>query len=127
MPLPSGISRRGYQLFRDMVRARAAFLIRMSSRLYLYTLEEKPLQRFREGVVYYWPEKERDKGRPPLKVRLLRVRGRQADVWLLTNILDRHELSHKTASQIYRWRWKNEIFQRQSYSSDRLYQFAIAA
>jgi Transposase DDE domain len=98
----------GYQLFRDMVRARASFLIRMSSRLYLYTLEEKPLQRFRESVVYYWPENERDKGRPPLKVRLLRVRGRKADVWLLTSILDRQELSHKTAGQIYRWRWKNE-------------------
>jgi hypothetical protein len=98
----------GYQLFCDLVRAQAAFLIRMSSRVYLYTLEEKPLQRFREGVFYYWPENERAKGRPPLKVRLLRVRGRQADVWLLTNILDRQQLSHKSAGQIYRWRWKNE-------------------
>jgi hypothetical protein len=98
----------GYQLFRDIVRARASFLIRMSSRLCLYTLEERPLEHFREGVFYYWPKHERDKGRPPLKVRLLRVRGRKADVWLLTNILDRQQLSHKSAAQIYRWRWKNE-------------------
>ena len=45
---------------------------------------------------------------PPLQVRLLRVRGRKADVWLLTNLLDRHQLSHKTAAQLYRWRWRNE-------------------
>lgn len=98
----------GYHLFRDIVRAQASFLIRMSSRLCLYTLEERPLKYFREGVFYYWPEKERDKGRPPLKVRLLRVRGHKADVWLLTNILDRQQLSHKNAAQIYRWRWKHE-------------------
>jgi hypothetical protein len=98
----------GYHLFRDIVRAQASFLIRMSSRLCLYTIEERPLERFREGVFYYWPEKERDKGRPPLKVRLLRVPGHKADVWLLTNILDRQQLSHKNAAQIYRWRWKHE-------------------
>jgi hypothetical protein len=98
----------GYDLFRDIIDAPASFLIRMSSRLYLYTLEQKPLERFREGIVYYWPEKMRDRGEPPIKARLLRVRGDKADVWLLTNILDRQHLSHKTAAQIYRWRWKNE-------------------
>jgi hypothetical protein len=97
----------GYELFRDIMKAHS-FLIRMSSRIYLYTLEERPLERFREGIVYYWPENMRDQGKPPLKVRLLRVRGHQADVWLLTNILDRRQLSHKTAAQIYRWRWRNE-------------------
>jgi Transposase DDE domain len=98
----------GYQLFRDILRARASFLIRMSSRLYLYTLKEKPLPRFREGLVYYWPKHERDKGQPPLRLRLVRVRGKKADVWLLTNVLDRQQLSRKAVGQIYRWRWKNE-------------------
>jgi hypothetical protein len=41
-------------------------------------------------------------------VRLLRVRGKKADVWLLTNVLERQQLSRKTAAQIYRWRWRNE-------------------
>jgi hypothetical protein len=98
----------GYQLYRDIVRAGASFLVRMSSRIHLYTLEHRPLQRFREGVVYYWPKHERERGRPPLKMRLLRVRGGKADVWLLTNILDRQALSHKVAAQMYRWRWQNE-------------------
>jgi hypothetical protein len=98
----------GYELFRDILRARGSFLIRMSSRLCLYTLQNRPLETFREGIVYYWPEKMREKGKPPIKARLLRVRGEKADVWLLTSILDRQKLSHKSAAQIYRWRWRNE-------------------
>ena len=33
--------------------------------------------------------------------------GKKADVWLLTN-LDKKELPRRRASQIYRWRWRNE-------------------
>jgi hypothetical protein len=98
----------GYDLFCAILQAPASFLVRMSSRAYLYTLEERPLQRFREGIVYYWPGDVRRAGKPPLKVRLLRVRGNKADVWLLTNVLDRQQLSRKTAATIYRWRWRNE-------------------
>ncbi len=46
----------GYELFRDIVKANGSFLIRMSSRVYLYTLEKRPLENFREGIIYYWPE-----------------------------------------------------------------------
>jgi len=98
----------GYDLFADILQAQASFLVRLSSRAYLYTLKELHLKRFREGTVYYWPGKECLKGRPPLKLRLLRIRGKKADVWLLTNVLDRKQISHKVASKIYRWRWKNE-------------------
>ena len=36
------------------------------------------------------------------------MKGGHVDVWLLTNVLDSQQLSHATAAQIYRWRWKNE-------------------
>jgi hypothetical protein len=98
----------GYELFSDIMVAEASFLVRLSSRAYLYTEKEVPLERFREGLVYYWPEHMRDKGLPPLKLRLLRVRGKKCDVWLLTNVLQREQLSHKLAGQLYRWRWRNE-------------------
>jgi hypothetical protein len=39
---------------------------------------------------------------------LLRVKGKKADVWLLTSVLDRQQLSRSTAGQVYRWRWRNE-------------------
>jgi hypothetical protein len=98
----------GYDLFAAILRAPAAFLVRLSSRAYLYTERAVPLGRFREGLVYYWPEKARDRGLPPIQARLLRVRGPKADVWLLTSVLDRKQLSHRVAAQVYRWRWRNE-------------------
>jgi hypothetical protein len=98
----------GYELYQAIMQAQAGFLMRMSSRACLYTSEQVPLDRFREGLVYYWPKNMSDRGKPPLRCRLLRVRGKKADVWLLTNILDRNELSRKDAGRLYRWRWRNE-------------------
>jgi len=98
----------GYYLYEAIVRAQAGFLMRMSSRACLYLTKEVPLERFREGLVYYWPQHMRDQGKPPIRARLLRIRGKKGDVWLLTNILDRQQLSRSTAAQLYRWRWRNE-------------------
>ena len=100
----------GYDLFCSITQkpASASFLVRLSSRAYLYTDESLPLERFREGLVWYWPGKARDAGLPPLRLRLLRIRGKKVDVWLLTNVLDNKQLSHPLARQIYRWRWRNE-------------------
>jgi hypothetical protein len=97
----------GYDLYRSILEARAAFLMRMSSRVHLYTESNVPLERFREGWVHYWPTHVQDKRLPPLRLRLIRIRGKKADVWLLTN-LDKKELPRRRASQIYRWRWRNE-------------------
>jgi hypothetical protein len=103
----------GYDLYRDILRAGASFLVRLSSRTCLYTLTHIPVRSLRESLVYYWPRKAREQGKPPLLVRLLRVKGPKADVWLLTNVLDRQQISHKTAAQLYRWRWRNEGLFRQ--------------
>ena len=98
----------GYDLFEAITRAGAGFLVRLSSRSHLYTPELVDLERFEQGLVYYWPKAAREAGRPPLLVRLLRVRGKKADVWLLTNVLEREQLGHPVAAQVYRWRWRNE-------------------
>ena len=98
----------GYDLFAAITRAGAAFLVRLSSRSHLYTADGVDLEKFEEGPVYYWPGPARDAGRPPLPARVLRVRGKKADVWLLTSVLEREQLSHKAAAQVYRWRWRNE-------------------
>lgn len=98
----------GYDLFAAVLRAQASFLVRLSSRAYLYTQEQLPLARFREGLVYYWPQAAQRRGLSPIQARLLRVCGKKGDVWLLTSVLDRKQLSRKTAARIYRWRWRNE-------------------
>jgi hypothetical protein len=99
----------GYELYAAILAAKASFLVRLSSRSRLYKDGAVRLERFRQGLVYYWPEKTaQDQGKPPLQVRLLRVRGPKADVWLLTNVLNPRELNHRQIAQLYRWRWRNE-------------------
>jgi hypothetical protein len=97
----------GYDLYRSILNSGAAFLMRMSSRAHLYSESNVPLTRFREGWVHYWPDHAQEKRRPPLRLRLVRVRGKKVDVWLLTN-LAKSELPRHRASLIYRWRWRNE-------------------
>lgn len=104
----------GYELFNDILESEHSFLVRLSSRSCLFTLNQVRLDRFREGQAYYWPDNSARKKRlPPIKGRVLRVTGKKGDVWLFTNILDRHELSRKNAAQVYRWRWRNEGLFRQ--------------
>jgi hypothetical protein len=101
---------RGYELARQIIEAGASFLVRTSSKVWLYVDEETPLKTFSEGIVYYWPEYLQKREEPPLKLRLIRVRSdeRKHDVWLLTNVLDCQRLTVAMASQFYRWRWENE-------------------
>ena len=95
----------GYDLFTDILNAKAAFLVRVASRAYLYTDQQQPLSRYREGLVYYWPGHAQKQGRPPLLLRLIRVVGKKGhDVWLLTSVLESTRLSHRQAAAIYRWR-----------------------
>jgi hypothetical protein len=99
----------GYQLYADVMRAKTSFLVRLSSRSRLYTDRRVPLSRFREGLVWYWPEAAQGQGRPALRLRLIRVRGRKKqDVWLLTDVLDRQRLGRRQAAELYRWRWRVE-------------------
>lgn len=102
----------GYEVVRTLVLAKVPFLIRMSSNATFYTEKQVPLDRFREGIVYYWPQKIEKDGLPPIRGRLIRVRSRKhkVDVWLFTNVMDSQKLSIQTAAQFYRWRWENEGF-----------------
>jgi Transposase DDE domain len=97
-----------YDLYASLMDSGRSFLVRMSSRAYLYTDRERPLDRFREGLVYYWPQHVRERGLPALQLRLLRLPGGRHGVWLLTNVLERQRLSRAAAGQLYRWRWRNE-------------------
>jgi hypothetical protein len=99
----------GYDLYSDILRAKASFVVRLSSKSQLYTQTRQPLERFREGLVWYWPEKAQHQRRPPLRLRLIRVGGKnKQDVWLLTNVLLPERLGRRRAAELYRWRWRVE-------------------
>lgn len=100
----------GYDLAAALMDQGTSFLIRMSSKVSLYTAAGGNRVRLRDRQVDYWPRQAQQRGRPPLRVRLIRVRGTKtgAEVWLLTNVLDRRRLPKAAAAQYYRWRWENE-------------------
>ena len=99
----------GYDLYQAILHAPASFLVRLSSRSQVYTDHKRPLERFREGLIWYWPQKVQERQQPPLRLRLIRVRGKKRqDVWLLTNVLSSQRLSRPQAAILYRWRWHSE-------------------
>jgi len=102
----------GYEVTRDLMEAKVWFLIRMSCNATLFTENDQELTTWTEGIVYYWPVRNRRKKQAPIRGRLIRVtsRKRKHAVWLLTNIEDPKRLSVELASRLYRWRWESEGF-----------------
>jgi len=102
----------GYEVTRDLMEAKVWFLIRMSCNATLFTEDDQELTSWTEGIVYYWPVRNRRKKEAPIRGRLIRVisRKRKHAVWLLTNIEDPNRLSVELASRLYRWRWESEGF-----------------
>jgi hypothetical protein len=98
----------GYELMARLQAAGVAFLLRLSERAPLYVADKSSLKKYREGLVYYWPQKVQKQDLPPLPVRLWRLRGDKGDVCLITNVLDEYRLPRSSASKFYRWRWRNE-------------------
>jgi hypothetical protein len=103
----------GYEVLAALLEVtRLSFLIRMSSNATFYTEENVPLNEFREGIVYYWPIRQQERGEPAIRGRLMRIHSHRhkVDVWLFTNVLDPKQLPMETAGLFYRLRWENEGF-----------------
>ena len=98
----------GYELLQALRGAGQSFLIRLTMRAPLYVPNKSSLKKYREGLVYYWPQTVQRRELPPIPVRLLCIRGQKVNVWLITDVLDEQRLPKKTASRFYRWRWRNE-------------------
>jgi Transposase DDE domain len=99
----------GFDLTKKLVENDVRFLLRMSSNVRLYTMKAVAMEKYQEGIVYYFPSKKQQHEKP-LELRLIRIRGqkKKQDVWLLTNVLEPKCLSAVSASKFYRWRWENE-------------------
>jgi Transposase DDE domain len=99
-----------YLLTKAMLDAGLHMLVRASTQTTLFTAERIALKDWQEGIVYWWTHEAQRKNLPPLEMRLLRVRGRKHDVWLLTTVLDADALPYATAARFYKMRWENEGF-----------------
>lgn len=98
----------GYDLWKNIIDQGHSFLIRVGANVRLL----KKLgyyARERDGIVDVWPNAAMRKKQLPLTLRLIRLRSERGDVYLLTNVLNRQDLSDALASKLYKFRWGIEL------------------
>jgi hypothetical protein len=103
----------GYELMAAIDKAGVKALMRVSSQTLLHLVEPNvDLSTFSDGLVWWWTQEAQNKGLPPLKVRLMRVKSTtgKSEVWMASNVLEESKLSLATAGKFYPMRWENEGF-----------------
>jgi len=90
----------GYEFWKTIMDRGYHFMVRVGSNV-------KLIQYDNEGYVLSWP-KDKQK-HPPLKLRLVRVMVGNAEVYLLTSVLDESRLDNSTMVDLYKKRWGIEI------------------
>lgn len=100
----------GYELCRTLLRSGRAFLLRVGGNIRL--LQQLGYYRRERGdIVYLWPQERQRPGQgKPLVLRLIRLRKGKQTVYLLTNVLERKQLTSSEAAALYRLRWGEEVF-----------------
>jgi hypothetical protein len=105
----------GYAFWQLLMERQRNFLVRVGANVRLLSeyarveTVKKGKDRIKDRIVLCWPKAAQAKS-PPLRLRLLRVRvSKKASAWLLTSVLDREELSVKTALRLYLMRWGVEV------------------
>ena len=98
----------GYDLWRQILEADAHFLIRVGANVKLLS-EVSNVKRKGGGIVICWPKDAIASGRPPLQLRLVKVRVGKTDMWLLTSVLAPKQLPKKSIVKYYEMRWGIEV------------------
>jgi hypothetical protein len=97
----------GYPLWSRIRERGFHFLVRVGANVSL--LSEAGCRIQRDGRVLSWPQAARLMGKPPLPLRLLKVRIGQRDVWMLTSVLPASRLSAAQITRLYQLRWGIEV------------------
>jgi len=95
----------GYPLWSTIINLGRSFLVRVGSNVRL--LKSLKNARRSDGVVHYWPDERRRDGKPPLVLRLFKIRTKRSIMYVVTNELT---MSAATARDLYKMRWKIEMF-----------------
>jgi hypothetical protein len=101
----------GHRLWSCIQRAGLSFLVRVGGNVNLLT-EHAHCEFEKIGKEHYvlcWPKEVIRTGLPPLRLRLVRVPVGKTMMWLLTNVLDRHELTRAMMVRFYKMRWGVEV------------------
>jgi Transposase DDE domain len=99
----------GYEFWQAITERGHHFLVRVGANVNLLT-GLCTLQRDGKNIVYCWPQTKIGANEAPLRLRLVKCKiGKNENVWLLTNVLSKRELSNKEMMQLYERRWGIEI------------------
>ena len=98
----------GYDFWSELLASGRQFVIRAGGNVRL--LRKLGWVRESHGTVYLWPDKARQRKQEPLVLRLVEVHdGRQS--WsLVTSVRDTNRLSERQVAEIYRRRWRIELY-----------------
>ena len=101
----------GFSLLTALIEAEHHFLIRVGANVHLLTTLGYDVREY-DGIVYLWPQGQRQRGVAPLVLRLIRLHDGRRPMCLLTNVLDPRKLSDRQAARFYRLRWGLELWYR---------------
>ncbi len=98
----------GYPLWNRIISRGYNFLVRVGANVQLLS-KSADFQMHSGGRVLCWPKAAMNAGKPPLELRLVRVKIGKTPVWLLTSVLSASKLSKKDCVRLYKKRWGIEV------------------
>jgi hypothetical protein len=98
----------GYEFWADLLASRQKFVFRVGGNLRL--LKKLGVVRESYGTIYVWPDSAAKRGQAPLVLRLIVVHDGRQPWYLVTSVLDSQRLSDRQVAEIYRRRWRIEVF-----------------
>lgn len=98
----------GYPLWNSILRTGGNFLVRVGANVKLLS-EHADVKKCGGGIVLCWPKGQMNSGAPPLRLRLIRVKVGKTQMWILTSVLNRRELTVKQIIRYYKMRWGIEV------------------
>jgi hypothetical protein len=98
----------GYEFWSDLLQSGREFVIRVGGNVRL--LKKLGTVRESNGTVYLWPDQAAKREQAPLVLRLVVVHDGRQPWFLVTSVRDTQRLSDKQVADIYRRRWRIELF-----------------
>jgi hypothetical protein len=98
----------GYDFWSELLASGRQFVIRVAGNVRL--LKTLGVVRESHGTIYLWPDKAAKRGQPPLVLRLLQVHDGRQPWFLVTSVRNPQRLSDRQVIDIYRRRWRIELF-----------------
>lgn len=98
----------GYEFWKAIMEKPAHFLVRVGANVKLLS-EYADIKKKGGGIVLCWPKGMMDSDKPPLRLRLVRVKVGKRPMWLLTSVLSEKELTKKQMARYYESRWGVEV------------------